>query len=101
MQLISFYNEYIGRVVAALTIVIAVSVFLYGIFLFGAVAHAAGRSKAEASVRSLEGKVSSLEGRFLTQTKELSPQKAAELGFVQPASVATVYAHPAGGLTLR
>lgn len=67
------------------------SVFLYGALLLGAVAHAAGATKAERQVRDLDQKVSKLEASYLNATKALSPERAKALGFVAPESVAVVY----------
>lgn len=92
MRALALYNQHVNRVVAALAAVTALSVFLYGALLLGAVSHAAGRTSAESSVRALSARVGELEGRFLAQTKALSPERAASLGYVEPASVATVYA---------
>lgn len=92
MRILSLYSAYAGRVVAALTTVVALSVFLYGILLFGAMAHAAGLTAAEREVRELSASVSVLEGEYLTATKALSPERAAALGFVAPQHIATVYA---------
>jgi hypothetical protein len=100
MYAIALYNKHVGRVVAGLAAVTALSVFLYGALLLGAVSHAAGRTAAGTQVRSLNHAVSTLEGKFLADTQSLSPEKAAQLGFVAPVSVATVYAGQ-GTLTLR
>lgn len=91
MYAITFYHQYIGRIVAVLSGLIALAVFLYGAFLLGAVAHAAGRTTAEAGVRSLSASISVLEGQYLAETKALSPRLAADMGFVAPSSVVTVY----------
>src|SRR3989338_7438594 len=53
MRILTFYNAYIGRSIAVLAGIVALSVFLYGALLLGAVAHAAGRTQAEKSVRAL------------------------------------------------
>lgn len=100
MRIIALYRTYAGRSVALLTGIAAVAVFLYGAFLLGAVAHAAGRTAAEREVRRLSAEVGALENSYLTAIKSLSPQRAAALGFVPPTGVATVYAG-AAGLTLR
>ena len=101
MKILSFYNSYIGRTIALLAGVVALSAFLYGGFLLGAVAHVAGRTQAEHKVRSLSVEVGVLESHYLAHTKALSPTRAADLGFVAPVAVTTVYASAHPGLTLR
>lgn len=92
MQVILFYHRYARRTYAALAAIVALSTFLYGALLLGAVAHAAGAARAEAAVSTLSTKVGSLEGAFLAHTRALSPERAAALGFVAPHSSVTVYA---------
>jgi hypothetical protein len=99
MYSMTLYNTYVGRIVAFLAGVTAVAVFLYGAFLLGAVAHATSRTAAEREVQRLSSEVSALEGVYLTETKALSPDRAAAIGFVAPSGVATVYAGEPG-LTL-
>ncbi len=99
MKTLAIYNTYTPRIIAALAGIVGISVFLYGALLLGAVAHTAARTSAEKEVRSISLAVSSLENQFLTETKSLSPERAASLGFVAPAAVATVYAGT-GSLTL-
>ena len=99
MRALTLYNIYTPRVVGLLAGIAGIAVFLYGALLLGAVAHTAARTSAEKEVRSLSVDVSSLENEFLTETKSLSPERAAALGFVAPAAVATVYAGT-GSLTL-
>ncbi len=100
MNIIAFYNAYIRRVVALLAGVIGLSVFLYGTLLLGAVSHTALRTSVQKQAQHLSGEVSVLESKFLNETKALSPEWAAALGFVSPQAVATIYA-AADSLTLR
>ena len=100
MKALTLYDLYTPRIVAALAGVAGIAVFLYGALLLGAVAHTAARTTAEKEVRSLSVSVSSLENQFLTQTKSLNPERAAELGFVEPTAITTVYAGT-DSLTLR
>jgi len=100
MHLITFYHAYVSRTVAVLAGITTLAVFLYGALLLGAVAHAAGRTAAEREVKALASSVSALEGQYLSQTKAISPERAAAMGFVAPVSIATVFA-AAGSLTLR
>lgn len=101
MRAISWYDTHVRRAVAIFAGSIGVSVFLYGMLLLGAVAHAAGRTTAEREITRLSAEVNALETQYLAKTIALSPERAASMGFVAPAAVATVYAAPAGGLTLR
>ena len=101
MRILTFYNTYIGRSIAALAGIGALSVFLYGALLLGAVAHAAGRTQAEKSVRALSAQVGTLESSYLAQTRVISPALAAAKGFVAPVAVTSVYADIHTGLTLR
>ncbi len=100
MNAISFYNAYIGRCIALFAGSIGLAAFLYGAFLLGAVAHAAGRTAAERQVQRLSSEISGLESTYLTEAKALSPERAAEMGFVAPSGITTVYAGEPG-LTLR
>lgn len=100
MHALALYFK-LSRALYALCIaVITVSVFAYGALLLGAVAHAAHQTEAQESIKKLSQELGSLEAHYLTQTKELSPERAAALGFVAPISVATVFA-PQQTLTLR
>ena len=99
MKALALYHIYTPSIIASLAGIAGISVFLYGALLLGAVAHTAARTSAEKEVRNLSLAVSSLENQFLTETKSLSPERAAALGFVAPAAVATVYAGT-GSLTL-
>ena len=99
MHALTIYNVYATRIITALAGIAGIAVFLYGTLLLGAVAHTAARTSAEKEVHSLSVAVSSLENHYLTETKSLSPERAAAMGFVAPAAVATVYAGT-GSLTL-
>ncbi len=101
MHALALYNTYINRVMAALVGVIVVSICLYIVFLLSAAMHAAGRSSAEAAVRSLSGHVAMLESTYLNETQALSREKATELGFVTPKEAATVFVNGSTALTLR
>lgn len=102
MSMLALYNRYSRSAFALLACLCAVSVFLYGAFLLLAVAHTASRARAGASIIELKGKLSAVEGRYLTATQELTPAYAAELGFVRPQSVTVVYAtEPGHPLTIN
>lgn len=92
MKAIALYNQYARSAFALLAFVCAASVFLYGTFLLLAVGHTASRAHAAQSVKELKSELSVLESRYLTATQSLTPQYAAELGYVRPAEVSTVYA---------
>lgn len=91
------YQPYLARTAAVLTVVCAVSAFLYGIFLLEAVAHAGSRTAAERSIRQISGELSVIEGQYLKATQALTPSRAKALGFVTPEKVSTVYAKGAEG----
>lgn len=92
MRLIHHYNQYARRSIAALAGVVALAVFLYGSLLLGAVAHAAGRTDAEKQLQKLQASVSALESQYLQETKAVTPERAASLGFVAPQESVVVYA---------
>ncbi|MDO8518447.1 MAG: hypothetical protein Q7S26_04120 [bacterium] len=87
-------QTYLARAVAVLALVCTVAVFLYGTFLLLAVSHTAARSTAQKQIGTVTAHLGSLEMQYLTLTKELTPQRAADLGFVTPteAAHATVFA---------
>ncbi len=95
-------TSHIKRIMAVLAAIIALSVFLYGIFLLEAVGNTAERTSAERSIRSLTSSVSSLEQAYLDNTRDLTLERAQALGFVAPAHVTTVFADAgAHALSLR
>jgi hypothetical protein len=85
------YQPYLSRAAALMTVIIAVSAFMYGIFLLEAVAHAGSRTAAERAIRDISTKLSVLEGQYLEATQALTPTRAKALGFVTPEKVSTVY----------
>jgi len=80
------------RVTAFFGVVIAVSALLYGVFLLLAVEHTASRAKMESAVRALSSELGTLQSQYLAATRELTRERAQELGFVVPNAAATVYA---------
>jgi len=86
------YTPHLRRSAALFAIVIALSLFLYGFFLLEAVAHTASRTQAQHKIRLLTSQMSELEQTYLAATRTMTRERAGELGFVRPASVATVYA---------
>ena|ERR1043166_1416305 len=96
MTRLAAYNLYAARALQALTALCAVSAFMYGAFLLLAVAHAARLGSLERESRSLTAQVSAAQSEYLAQTRELTPERAAALGFVAPAQTTVVYAAPTG-----
>lgn len=88
------YTPHLNRTIALLACVVAISMIAYGFFLLEAVAHTASLTNATRSVRTHMTHVSQLEEQYLSATKELTREKAQELGFVNPdsAQVSTVFA---------
>ena len=78
----------------------ALVVFLYGVFLLGAVAHTVARAAAEQEIQDSIMQLGSLETAYLLEIRALSLERARSLGFVLPAAVTTVYAHTDGALSL-
>jgi len=99
MNTIALYTTYTTRLAAVLAVCCTLSVFLYGIFLLMAVSHTASRTAAERQITKLSANLSDIEMQYLTQQKALTPELAAELGFVRSTNVSTVYA-TAGSRTL-
>lgn len=89
---LTLYHLHVRRAVASLVAVIAISAFLYGFFLLEAVSHAASHKEARREIAALSGKVGSLQSRYLSATRALTPERARAMGFVSPNAVATVYA---------
>ncbi len=86
------YTPRLHRLTALLAFIVACSLLLYGIFLLEAVSSTAKRAAAEREVKAITTELSTMQARYLAYTKEVSPQSAAELGFVEPQEVSTVYA---------
>jgi hypothetical protein len=86
------YTPILKRTMAFFTAIVVLSVFLYGIFLLEAVGNTAERTSAERQIHALTSKVSSLEQAYLSQTREMTLERAAALGFVKPSIVTTVFA---------
>lgn len=94
------YGPYMTRIMAGLAGIIALSLFLYGIFLLEAVAHTAERTEAEREVAIHTSELSELQATYLTLTKEITPTRAESIGFVSPVRVTSVYAAPQNPLSL-
>ncbi len=89
---IDLYQLYLTRSIAALAGICVLSVFLYGVFLMLAVEHTASRTALQNKVDSLTVELGSLESQYLQQTREMTPERAHELGFVTPKDTAAVFA---------
>jgi hypothetical protein len=89
---LSLYQVYLSRTIAVLAGVCALSVFLYGVFLMLAIEHTATRTALQSQVDELTVHLSTLEAEYLRQTRALSPERAAELGFVAPKDTVAVFA---------
>jgi hypothetical protein len=85
------YTPYLKRAMAMLAAVVALSVFLYGVFLLEAVGNTARRSAAEREVHKLTTTISTLEQTYLSKTREMTLDRAHDLGFVAPTQVTTVF----------
>ncbi len=86
------YTPYLNRLMATLAGIMALSLFLYGVFLLEAVAHTASRTEAERQIARYTSELSALETKYLTLTKDITLERAYEMGLEKPARVTTVYA---------
>lgn len=91
------YQPYVSRTLVLLAVLLAMSVFLYSAFLLEAVAHAASKTSAESQAQKISEHLSTLESQYLALTQAITPEKAAQLGFVTPPMVASVYAKGGAG----
>jgi hypothetical protein len=101
MKALTLYHMYVHRIVAALAVVCAISVFLYGAFLLMAVAHATHMAGAERQIKTLTGQLSVAESQYLAMTDAISPATAIQLGLVKPATIAIVEVAKAQGLSIN
>lgn len=83
---------YLNRTAALITCVCAASVLLYAVFLLEAVAHAASQTATQRRIGQINAQLSDLESQYLLNSQKLTKEKAAELGFVAPSEVTTVFA---------
>jgi len=86
-----YMQQYLPRVAATLGGLLALSIFLYGTFLLLAVMHTAARTTLERQITTTVAELGELEAQYLAQTKNLTPERAAELGMVAPLSVSLVF----------
>ncbi|MDP4020530.1 MAG: hypothetical protein Q8P58_00605 [Candidatus Adlerbacteria bacterium] len=95
------YTSRLNHIAALLAAVVACSLLLYGLFLLQAVGHTAKRAEAGRETKALTSELSGMQARYLAYTREVSPERAAELGFVKPTEVSTVFASTPRPLSLR
>ena len=88
---LNLYQLYLSRTTALLALVCAVSVLLYGIFLFMSVVHTASRTAAQHRIKTLTAELGDMEMAYLSQQKTITPEHAYSLGFVAPHTVSVVY----------
>jgi len=89
---VAHITMYSKRAAAFFALCIAISSFLYGAFLLIAVEHTASRAKTNTAIQSLSYELDTLQGQYLAATQAITPQRAQELGFVEPNAAATVFA---------
>ena len=86
------YTFRLNRAAAIMAVITACSLLLYGVFLLEAVGSTAKRAHAEREMKALTAELSTMQARYLSYTKAMSPEHAEELGFVKPTEVSVVYA---------
>ncbi len=96
----ALYTPRLHRAAAAMAFIIACSLLLYGVFLLTAVSTTAKRASAEREIKTLTTELSTMQARYLAYTKEVSPERATELGFVKSRNISTVFASSPRPLTL-
>lgn len=92
MKFLALYNAYATRTTALLAALCLVSVFAYGTLLLMAVAHAASLAQIQDESVAIEGRVSTLQARYLAETKNLTLERAYALGYVEPVAETSVAA---------
>ena len=88
---IALYQIYVSRSIAVLAGICALAVFLYGVFLMIAVEHTATRTAVQSQVDALTLQLGSLETQYLTESRTLTPEYAAQLGYVTPTQTTAVF----------
>lgn len=91
MQYLAPRRSWIARVAAVLAGFVALSVFLYGALLLGAVAHTAARTSLERQAHGLASEVSQLEAQYFTNARAISIELAAQLGYGAPTKTTVVF----------
>jgi hypothetical protein len=96
------YTPHLSRAMAGFGAVAALCLFLYGFFLLEAVAHTASRTQAQTKIQSYTSKLSTLEQTYLSATRDMTLDRASDLGFVTPKETSTVYVtDPSHALSMR
>lgn len=90
LTILSFYELYAARIAATLAGICALSVFLYGALMLGAVAHAAKHTQAQRESQKLTKDIATLDAQYLSKTRVLTADVAESMGFVAPVAVNTV-----------
>ncbi|HWB34270.1 MAG TPA: hypothetical protein VG753_03065 [Candidatus Paceibacterota bacterium] len=86
------YTPYFKRLNALFAAVIALSVFLYGVFLLEAVANTAKRTDAQKELSAITTHIGEMESGYLASTRDLTLESVEAMGYVAPAAVTTVLA---------
>lgn len=89
---ITLYNDHAQRAMITLAALCVVFVFMYALLLMGTVVHAAKQTAAGRELASLTEQVSELQAAYLDKTKNLTPDLALAMGFVEPRDTSAVYA---------
>jgi hypothetical protein len=102
MRAVATLHPHLSRLLALLSLTLALAILLYATLLLSAVSHTAARASAEREMQALSSKISTLEGAYFEATRTVTPELAAELGFVPPTSTVVVFADAErGALTLE
>ena len=84
MQQIALIRLYTTRIIALLGSVVALTAFIYGALLLGAVTHTAVQTKAQREVGTLAAEVSTLEAQYFAIIRSITPERARDMGFEAP-----------------
>lgn len=102
MQKVATLQSYLSRFTALLSLILALSILLYGTLLLFAVSHTAARASAQRQMQDISSEISLLESSYFEATRAITPELAAQMGFTQPLQSTTVFANAANkSLTLE
>jgi hypothetical protein len=102
MLALAFTYQHIARQLTALaSLVLFVSVVLYGTFLLLAVGRAAALEGYQSDARDLEATLAQLESQYLAQEQELTPGSASQYGLVGITSQQVAYVAEGSALSMR
>lgn len=79
------------RATTAMIVVSSLCVFSYCVLLLMTLIHATSQHRAQEEMRTLVSDISTLEGRYISQTTLITDDRGASLGLVKPSAVTTVY----------